>query len=102
MPIFLILRSKIKKMGIHSLFSFAAAGGESLLRQSPKTLPAVGGALRRTADRPFRKTSSICKGGLKQLRVPYDQPACLERIRQFECLQQNIFMKNATKKYILR
>jgi hypothetical protein len=33
MPIFLILRSKIKKMGIHSLFSFAAAGGESLLRQ---------------------------------------------------------------------
>jgi hypothetical protein len=37
MPIFLILRSKIKKMGIHSLFSFAAAGGESLLKQ-PRTL----------------------------------------------------------------
>jgi hypothetical protein len=33
MPIFLILQSKIKKMGIHSLFSFAAAGGESLLIQ---------------------------------------------------------------------
>jgi hypothetical protein len=28
--------SKIKKTGIHSLFSFAAAGGESLLRQPPK------------------------------------------------------------------
>ena len=36
MPIFLILLRKIKKMGIHSLFSFAAAGGESLLRQAPK------------------------------------------------------------------
>jgi hypothetical protein len=33
MPIFLILFRKIKKMGIHLLFYFAAAGGESLLRQ---------------------------------------------------------------------
>jgi hypothetical protein len=33
MSIFLILLRKIKKMDIHSLFSFAAAGGESLLRQ---------------------------------------------------------------------
>jgi hypothetical protein len=32
-PFFLILRSKIKKMGNHSLFSFAAEGGERLLRQ---------------------------------------------------------------------
>jgi hypothetical protein len=35
MPIFLILLRKIKKMGIHSLFYFAAEGGEYLLRQPP-------------------------------------------------------------------
>jgi hypothetical protein len=43
------------ELGIHSLFYFAAAGGEGVFR-------AVGGALRRAADRPFWKTNNICKG----------------------------------------
>jgi hypothetical protein len=33
--IFLILIRKIKKMSIHSLFCFAAKGGERLLKQPP-------------------------------------------------------------------
>jgi hypothetical protein len=41
MHVFLILQSKIKKTGIHSLFSFAAAGGESLFRQPPGCSPAL-------------------------------------------------------------
>jgi hypothetical protein len=64
MPIFLILLRKIKKMGIHSLFSFAAAGGKSLLRQ-----PLRSG--RRIASASFETVSFTALGMPVARRAPF-------------------------------
>jgi hypothetical protein len=74
----LILRSKINGMSIHSLFYFAAEGGEYLLRQAPPKKPLPSAVWRSPAHLPRVEVIAA-----RLLRQPHGGPQ-VRRARALE------------------